>query len=65
LVKKCTLPITGYKEADIVVTEKGMFHFENNKVILKEIAIDTTIEDIKKHTELDFEVAEDLKTMIV
>lgn len=64
LVKKCTLPITGYKEADIVVTEKGMFYFENDKIILKEIAVDTTIEDIKKHTELDFEVAKDLKTMI-
>jgi 3-oxoacid CoA-transferase B subunit len=64
LVKKCSLPITGYKEADIVVTEKGMFYFENGRIILKEIACDTTVEDIRIHTEVDFEVAEDLKQMI-
>ncbi|HBH12508.1 MAG TPA: succinyl-CoA--3-ketoacid-CoA transferase, partial [Clostridiales bacterium] len=65
LVKTCSLPITGYNEADIVVTEMGMFYFENHKVILKEMAVDTTVEEIRKHTELSFEVAEDLKTMIV
>lgn len=64
LVKKCTLPITGFKEADIVVTEMGMFYFENGRVILKSIAADTDVDFIKSVTEIDFEVSEELDTMI-
>lgn len=64
LVKKCKLPITGFGEADIVVTEKGMFYFEGGKIILKSIAPELNIENIRCTTEFDFEVSKDLKIMI-
>lgn len=64
LVNKCTLPITGFGEADIVVTEMGMFYFENGKIILKSLAPDVTIEQVRNVTELEFEVSKDLKIMI-
>lgn len=64
LVKKCTLPITGFGEADIVVTELGMFYFEDGKIILKKIKKDTDINYIRSITELDFEVSPDLEYMI-
>jgi len=64
LVKKCTLPITGFGEADIVVTELGMFYFENGVVTLKAIAKDTDLEYIKSLTDVDFEVSENLEIMV-
>lgn len=65
LVKRCSLPITAMHEADLVVTELGMFWFEEGRVILKKIAPDTDLAYIKAHTDLDFEVAADLGDMLV
>ncbi len=64
LVKKCALPVTGVGEADLVVTEMGMFFFENRKVILKKIAPDVTLEDIAALTELEYEVSPKLQKML-
>lgn len=64
LIKECTLPITGYGEVDIVVTELGMFFFENSKVILKAIAPEIDVDYLKSVTSLDFEVSNDLKIMV-
>ncbi len=64
LIKECTLPITGYGEVDIVVTELGMFFFENGKVILKAIAPEIDVDYLKSVTSLDFEVSDDLKIMV-
>lgn len=63
LVKKCSLPVTARHEVDLVVTELGVFSFENGRVILKSIAPDTSIEYIQEHTELDFEVDASLTLM--
>ncbi|MHC1717822.1 MAG: 3-oxoacid CoA-transferase subunit B [Acidaminococcaceae bacterium] len=64
LLKKCTLPVTGYGEVDIVVTEMAMFFFENGKIILKKIAPEVDVDYVRSITEFDFEVAEDLQKMI-
>ncbi|CAK7065358.1 MAG: Butyrate--acetoacetate CoA-transferase subunit B [Desulfovibrio sp.] len=64
LIKKCTLPITGVGEVDIVVTELGVFFFENGTVILKKIAPEATVEDVRSVTELAFEVDPNLEKMI-
>lgn len=64
LVKKCTLPITAYHEADVVITELGMFYFEEGKVILRKIAPDTTLEYIRSVTEIEFEVADPCELMM-
>jgi 3-oxoacid CoA-transferase B subunit len=64
LIKKCTLPITGLGEVDVVVTEIGIFSFENGKVILKKIAPEVTVEDVKSVTDIFFTVAPDLEKML-
>lgn len=61
LVKRCALPITGFSEADIVVTELGVFFFESGRLVLKEIAPEISVEGLKSLTEAEFEVAGDLK----
>lgn len=64
LVKKCTLPITGFAEADIVVTELGVFCFISGEIVLKKINKDTDVDYIRSITELDFRVAPNLEYMI-
>lgn len=64
LLKKCTLPVTGYGEVDIVVTEMAMFFFENGKIILKKIAPEVDVDYLRSITEFDFIVAEDIQKMI-
>ncbi|MDR1321535.1 MAG: succinyl-CoA--3-ketoacid-CoA transferase [Gracilibacteraceae bacterium] len=64
LVRECSLPVTGFTEADIVVTEMGVFFYEDGHYILRKIAADATIEQIRQTTELEFLCAAKLETML-
>lgn len=64
LIQECTLPITGFGEVDVLVTELGMFFFEDGKVVLKAIAPEIDLAYLKSVTDVEFEVIDDLKTMI-
>lgn len=64
LVKRCTLPITARGKVNIVVTEYGVFSFENGQVILKKIAPDITQEELQSITDLTYHCAEDLRLMV-
>lgn len=64
LIKQCTLPITGFGEVDIVVTELAIFYFDKGKVTLKAIAPEVSVEDIRRGTGFDFTVSDELKTML-
>lgn len=61
--KRCTLPITGLNEVDMLVTDLGVFVFEEGKMILKEIAPEITLEELKELTEGEFEVSPNLKVI--
>lgn len=63
LLKECTLPITGYGEVDIIVTELAMFFFEYGKIILKAIAPEVDGDYLRSVTEFDFVVSDELKVM--
>ncbi len=65
ILQKCTLPITGFSEVDMVVTELGVFCFESGQLILKEIAPEVTVETLKSLTEAKFEISKDLTLMNV
>lgn len=45
-----------------IITEKAVFEIVNKKMILKEIAEETTLEEVKSITEAEFEVDSNLKT---
>lgn len=64
LVHECTLPITGYGEVDVVVTEYALFRFKNGKMILEEIAPEITLEELKAVTEAEFDTEEPLKPLV-
>jgi 3-oxoacid CoA-transferase len=64
IVKKCTLPLTGTRVVNSIITELGYFDIDPVKgVVLKEIASDTTVDEIKAKTGCDVVVADDLKPL--
>jgi 3-oxoacid CoA-transferase B subunit len=65
LVRRCTLPVTGFHEADLVVTELALFRFVQGRMVLCEIAPEIDLDGIRTLTEARFTVAEDLKPMPV
>ena len=49
-VDKCTLPLTGVKVVDVVVTDLGIFDITEHGIRIKEMAPGVTLEEIKART---------------
>ncbi|KAL3320759.1 Succinyl-CoA:3-ketoacid coenzyme A transferase 1, mitochondrial, partial [Cichlidogyrus casuarinus] len=61
ILKECTLPLTGRRCVDMIVTEKAVFRVDREKgLILAEIAEGLEVKDIVESTEAMFEIAPDL-----
>ena len=65
IVKKCNLPLTAYKEVNLIITERCVFNVTDKGLLLTEINPMFTLEDIKSSTTADFVISEDLKYMEV
>jgi len=63
ILKKCTLPLTGVKVVDTVVTEMGYMRVTADGLVLEEIAPGLTVEDVQRATGAKLVVSETLKTM--
>ena len=62
VLRDCSLPLTGTKWVDVLITEKAVFEWnKKGKMVLTDIAKESSLEDIKANTEAVFEVAVDLK----
>ncbi len=62
ILKKLTLPVTAVGVVDMIVTEKAVIEVTPAGLLLKEIADNTTVEEVKKCTEADLIISPDLKT---
>jgi 3-oxoacid CoA-transferase B subunit len=60
ILKKCRLPITGKGVVNVIVTEKAVFEVTEQGLVLTELLDGLTVDDIRKVTEADFVVAENL-----
>ena len=56
ILKKCTLPLTASHKVDMIITEKAVFDVMPHGLTLREIAPQSSLEDIRAATEADFEV---------
>ncbi len=56
LHKKCTLPLTGIKCVDRIITEMGVFDVTEDGLLLVEKSGDVTLDQIRQATEADFKV---------
>lgn len=63
IVNKCSLPLTAVKEVDLIITEMGVIEVTPEGLVLKEIAPDTTVEEIQSKTEPKLIIDPNLKTM--
>jgi 3-oxoacid CoA-transferase subunit B len=50
ILKACTLPLTGMKVVDMIVTELAVIDVTERGLVLKEIAADTTVELVRAAT---------------
>ena len=63
ILKRCTLPITGLRVVDMIITEMGVIRVTPEGLVLEEIAPELTVEDIQKATEPGLIVSKTLKVM--
>lgn len=60
LLKECSLPLTGVKVVDMIISDVGVFLIKEEGLVLFELAPDTSIDDVKKRTEANFKVDKQL-----
>src|SRR5512132_2365392 len=63
ILKKCTLPLTGVKVVDTIVTEMAYIKVTPAGLVLEEVAPGLTADDVQKATEARLTVSPNLKTM--
>jgi len=63
ILLKCTLPLTGIKVVDTIVTELAVIKVTPEGLVLEEIAPDTTVDEVQKATAAKLIVKEPVKTM--
>ena len=63
ILKKCTLPLTGVKVVDTIVTEMAYMRVTPEGLVLEEIAPGLTVEDVQRATEAKLLISPTLKTM--
>src|SRR5256884_128717 len=63
ILKKCTLPLTGVKVVDTIVTEMAYIRVTPAGLVLEEIALGVTADDVQRATEPKLIVSPSLKTM--
>jgi 3-oxoacid CoA-transferase subunit B len=63
ILKRCTLPLTGVKVVDTVVTEMAYIKVTPTGLVLEEIAPGLTVEDVQRLTEPTLIISPTLKVM--
>jgi len=63
ILKKCTLPLTGVRVVDTIVTELAYIRVTPEGLVLEEIAPGLTVEDVQRATEAKLRVSSQIKTM--
>ena len=63
ILKKCTLPLTGLKVVDTIVTDMAYIRVSPAGLVLEEVAAGLTAEDVQRATEATLIVSPNLRTM--
>ncbi len=62
ILPRCTLPFTGLRVVDMIVTEMAVFEVTADGLLLREIATDTTVDKVRAATGASFTVSPTLGT---
>jgi len=63
ILKKCTLPLTGVRVVDTIVTDMALIQVTSTGLVLEEIAPGLTVADVQRFTEPELIVSPNLKVM--
>lgn len=63
ILNKCTFPLTGIKVVDMIITEMGVMDINKDGIILREIAENISLDEIRAATEADLIISNDIKLM--
>jgi 3-oxoacid CoA-transferase subunit B len=63
ILRKCTLPLTGVKVVDTIVTEMAYMTVTDQGIVLEEVAPGLTADDVQRATEARLIVSSNLKVM--
>ena len=63
ILKKCTLPLTGVREVNMIVTEMAVMNVTANGLVLTELAPGVTADSVQKATEPTLIISPALKVM--
>ncbi|ATB39614.1 succinyl-CoA 3-ketoacid-coenzyme A transferase subunit B [Cystobacter fuscus] len=63
ILKQCTLPLTGLKCVNHIVTEYAFLDVTSEGLVLREVAPGVTVEQVRSLTEASFKTAPDLREM--
>ena len=61
IVDECTFPITSERVADTVITDLAVFQWREDHYELVELMGDSTLEEVKKHTEAMYTISKKLE----
>jgi 3-oxoacid CoA-transferase subunit B len=64
ILKRCSLPLTGAKVVDTIVTEMAYIKVTKNGLVLEELAPGLSAEDVQRATEAKLIASPHLKTMV-
>jgi acyl CoA:acetate/3-ketoacid CoA transferase beta subunit len=53
ILKRCTLPFTGLKVVNMIVTEMAVIDVTPGGLVLREVAVDTTVDQVRTATGAD------------
>jgi 3-oxoacid CoA-transferase subunit B len=65
ILKKCTLPLTGAKVVETIVTEMAYIRVTPAGLVVEEIAPELTMDDVQRATEAKLMASPELKTMSI
>lgn len=62
ILKQCTLPLTAKNRVSLIVTDLAVMEITDKGLVLKEIASDTTVDDVVKATDADLIIPDNIGT---
>jgi 3-oxoacid CoA-transferase subunit B len=62
ILKRCTLPLTGVRVVDRIITEMAVISVTSEGLLLEETATGVSVEGVQRATEAPLQIAADLKT---
>ena len=63
ILERCTLPLTGPRCVNLIVTEMAVIEVTKQGLVLREVAPDTTVDAVRKATGTELIAGEHVKTM--